>query len=135
MGTAIPTIGYGHTHGVKMGDVCTEEQAEAWLSEDMEASATIVGNYFPNVTQNEFDALCDFCYNVGPGLRGVKDGLIWLKSGEHSTLMKLVLEGDMAAAADEFPKWNLSGGKVLPGLVVRRAAERQLFLGLPEVTT
>ncbi len=46
-----------------------------------------------------------------------------------STLLRKLNAGDHAGAADEFPKWNRGGGKVLRGLVRRRAAERKLFLG------
>jgi lysozyme len=127
-GAKIPTIGYGHTHGVKMGDTCTADQADQWLEEDVANACAIVNRFFPAVTQGQFDALVSFCYNVGPGYCGVKDGLIWLANGEHSTLMKLTLQGKVQAAADQFPLWNKSSGIVLPGLTKRREAERALFL-------
>ncbi|MBZ5579531.1 MAG: lysozyme [Acidobacteriia bacterium] len=127
-GATIPTIGYGHTRGVQMGDTCTPDQAQAWLREDMAAAAAIVNQHFPAITQGQFDALADFCFNVGPGVPGHKDGLVWLKSGEHSTLMKLTLAGRIQAAADQFPLWNKAGGVVMGGLTRRRAKERALFL-------
>ncbi|MDU2883127.1 MAG: lysozyme, partial [Enterobacter sp.] len=61
-------------------------------------------------------ALVDFAYNLG------------VKALEGSTLLKKLNAGDYAGAAAEFPKWNKAGGKVLPGLVKRREAERTLFL-------
>lgn len=122
------TIGYGHTRGVHEGDTCTPDQAKAWLVEDMAAAAAIVNQHFPAITQGQFDALTDFCFNVGPG-GPHKDGLVWLKSGEHSTLMKLTLAGRKEAAADQFPLWVHGGsGNVLGGLVRRRNKERALFL-------
>ena len=68
------------------------------------------------VNQNQFDALVDFAYNLG------------VNALAGSTLLKKLNAGDFAGAADEFPKWNKAGGKVLKGLVRRRAAERSLFL-------
>lgn len=122
------TIGFGHTKGVKPGDTCTPDQAKTWLREDMADAAAIVNQYFPAITQGQFDALTDFCFNVGPGVPGHKDGLIWLKSGEHSTLMKFTLQGRLYNAGDQFLLWVHAGGEILPGLVTRREKERALFL-------
>lgn len=74
---------------------------------------------FPALTQNEFDALASFVFNVGLG------------AFEKSKLRRLLKAGDKAGAANEFPRWNKAAGKVLPGLVTRRAAERALFLEKP----
>ena len=68
------------------------------------------------VTQNQFDALVDFAYNVGIGN---------LKS---STLLKKVNAKNFSGAALEFIKWNKADGKVLPGLTKRRTAEKDLFI-------
>ena len=68
------------------------------------------------VTQNQFDALVSFTYNLGAG------------NLRSSTLLKKLNAGDYAGAADEFPKWNKAGGKELAGLTRRRNAERDLFL-------
>ena len=111
-----------------MGDTCDEPQADAWLIEDMAAAAAIVDQHFPAITQGQFDALCDFCFNVGPGAPGHKAGLVWLKNGEHSTLMKLTLAGRIQAAADQFMLWNKSAGMVMNGLIRRRLRERALFV-------
>jgi lysozyme len=60
--------------------------------------------------------LVSFAYNVGThNLR-------------ESTLLKLFNAGDIAGAAEQFPRWNKANGKILPGLVARRDAERRLFL-------
>ncbi|MGF6476608.1 lysozyme [Pantoea dispersa] len=113
----IPTIGYGHTHGVKMGDVITGAQADAFLREDLQvAELTINTNVKVKLTQGQFDALASFVFNLGSG------------NFVKSTLLKKLNTGDYAGAADEFGKWVNAGGKKLPGLVKRRAAEREVFL-------
>jgi lysozyme len=70
----------------------------------------------PKLTQNQFDALVSFAFNEGVGAL------------QNSALLKKLNAGDTKGAADEFLKWNKSNGKVLPGLVKRREAERALFL-------
>lgn len=113
----IPTIGYGHTHGVKMGDVITGAQADAFLREDLQvAELTINTNVKVRLTQGQFDALASFVFNLGSG------------NFVKSTLLKKLNTGDYAGAADEFGKWVNAGEKKLPGLVKRRAAEREVFL-------
>lgn len=113
----IPTIGYGHTHGVKMGDVITGAQADAFLREDLKvAELTINANAKVKLTQGQFDALASFVFNLGSG------------NFAKSTLLEKLNTGDYAGAADEFEKWVNAGGKKSPGLVKRRAAEREVFL-------
>jgi|SRR5579872_113024 len=68
------------------------------------------------ITQNQFDACCDFVYNEGSG------------HFASSTLLKLMNLGRMEDAANEFLKWDIAGGQVFPGLLARRQAERALFL-------
>ncbi len=111
------TIGYGRTTNVKEGDTCTQEQADTWLTEEAnEFAESVLGMVKVPLTQNELDALTSLAYNIGLG------------NLRKSTLMKRINESDFDAAADEFPKWNKAGGNVLPGLVKRRRAERDLFL-------
>jgi lysozyme len=113
----ILTIGYGHTHAVKAGDVITGEQAHAFLREDLQvAEMTINTNVKVKLTQGQFDALASFVFNLGSG------------NFVKSTLIRKLNAGDYAGAADEFGKWVNAGGKKLPGLVKRRAAEREVFL-------
>ncbi|MRT06985.1 glycoside hydrolase family protein [Pantoea agglomerans] len=113
----ILTIGYGHTHAVKAGGVITGEQADAFLREDLQvAELTVNTNVKVNLTQGQFDALVSFVFNLGSG------------NFVKSTLIKKLNAGDYAGAADEFSKWVNAGGKKLPGLVKRRAAEREVFL-------
>lgn len=111
------TIGYGHTRGVKPGDTCTEEQAEDWLHEDVAEAAAAVNEYVTiPLSQNQFDALVSFTYNLG------------VHNLNRSTLLTLLNRGDIEGAADEFLKWDMAGGRVLPGLDTRRHKERELFL-------
>ena len=111
------TIGYGHTDGVQDGDTCTPEQAEFWLNSDMTAAGLWVSRYVTTeLTQNQFDALSDWVFNLGAG------------NFEESSLLRYVNARQFDAASEEFPKWFHAGGVVLPGLVSRRAAEQQLFV-------
>ena len=108
------TIGYGHTGNVREGDTCTEEQANEYLKGDVLVTETKMANWLRGVplTQNQYDAITSLCFNVG----------------FPPTLVRLLREGRHKQAADEFPKWNKQKGKVLNGLVKRRAQERELFL-------
>lgn len=121
------TIGYGHTGlqhkdgTVFKGRVVTEIEALVLLDHDMDVFEARVRKYITQpLTQAQFDALVSFDFNTG--------GLT-LGNGKLSTLARKINEGDMTGALDEFPKWNKSGGKVLRGLIRRRAAEREMFLG------
>ncbi|MEQ9888851.1 lysozyme [Pectobacterium zantedeschiae] len=111
------TIGYGHTLGVQKGDVITLRQAELFLHEDLSpAYITIETNVKVTLTQGQFDALCSFIFNLGAG------------NFVKSTLLKKLNAGDIKGAADEFLRWNNAAGRILPGLDVRRASERNMFL-------
>lgn len=111
------TVGYGHTHGVYQGMVITEQQAEQFLHEDVKWAEDAVNQYVHvNLTQNQFDALVSFVFNVGTG------------NFSNSTLLKLLNKGDYKGAADQFLRWNKQKGVVLNGLTTRRKNERALFL-------
>jgi len=113
------TIGYGHTAGVLRGARCTTEDAELWLAQDAQIACTEVDRMLlVSVTQCERDALTSFVFNLGA------------KRLYDSTLLRKLTKGDRAGAADQFLRWNRGGGRVLPGLVARREAERRMFLGL-----
>lgn len=124
------TIGYGTTVypgglKVKAGDICTAQQAEAWLAHDLSSVAADVNSLVTvALTQGQFDALVSFAYNTGSDIDAdnIPEGL------GDSTLLRKLNAGDTAGAADEFLKWVNGGGKKLPGLVRRRKAERELFL-------
>ena len=112
----VATIGYGHTSGVSLEDTCTQEEADAWLVEDCEeAEACVNGSVSVPMTQNEFDSLVAFVFNLGCG------------NFRKSTLLKRLNESDYDGAAQEFRKWNKAGVEVLAGLTRRRAAEAKLF--------
>jgi lysozyme len=111
------TIGYGHTGpNVRAGLTITQAEADALLRSDVEDAVTCV-NRAVNVpiTQNQFDALVDFCFNCGRG------------SLLQSTLLRKVNIGDFAGAAAQFALWDHAGGEVVEGLVKRRTAEAELF--------
>ena len=121
----IPTIGYGATfypvtgRRVSMADPpLSEPQASALLEAMVERFAAGISRYAQvPLTQNQFDALVSWAYNVG------------LEAARTSTLMRRLNAGDYQGAADQLPRWNRAGGRVLPGLTRRRAAERAMFLG------
>ena len=113
----VPTIGYGFTHGVKMGDVMTRAEADARLIEELRPYEMAVWQGCTNEpNQNEFDAMVLLCFNIGPA--GFK----------RSTVLKAHNRGDHQAAARAFGLWNKSGGKVYAGLTKRRAEEAALYL-------
>ena len=132
--SGIPTIGYGHTASVRLGMTCTPAQASAWLCEDVHYAENLVQEHVKvALTQDQFDALVSILFNVGPGAKGEKDGIIVLANGQISTLLRKLNAGDYAGAAEEFPKWcHGAGGASLGGLATRRARERALFLGVQD---
>lgn len=110
------TIGYGHTAGVRPGDVITPEQADAFLREDVADAERVVGRFVRvPLTQCQFDALVSFTFNLGSG------------NLRTSTLLRLLNAGDYPRAAGQLLRWVNAGGKRLPGLVRRREAEKALF--------
>jgi lysozyme len=116
-GVGIATVGYGHTKGVRLGDKITEEQATDFLRVDVAEAADAVARLVTvALTQNQRDALISLVFNIGTG------------AFEGSTLLRKLNAGDHAGAAEEFTRWNKGGGRVLAGLVRRRAAERELFM-------
>lgn len=127
--SGILTIGFGHTGDVKFGQRITQHQADVILDYDLERFEEIVSKAVKTpLTENQFSALVSFVFNVGPGKKDVRDGFVTLKSGRPSLMLTLLNVGNSSGAADQFLRWNKGGGKVLPGLVKRRAAERALFL-------
>jgi len=110
------TIGYGHTQGIKEGDVCTQEDADRMLEEDLEEFEGYVQEAV-NVPleQHEFDALVAWTYNLGPS------------NLRSSTMLKRLNDSNFDQVPLEMRRWNKAGGKVLDGLVRRREAESLLF--------
>lgn len=115
------TIGYGTTvinnQPVKQGMTITQEQALQLVQQQVNKLWSQIESILKvKINDNQMNALIDFAYNLGFG------------SLRNSTLMRLVNESKFEEAANQFPRWVYAGGKVLPGLVRRREAERQLFL-------
>ena len=111
------TIGWGHTGGVKLGDTCTQEEADSWFATDLASFEDCVNDALEKEpTQNQFDALVSLAYNIG------------CKAISGSTLVRLLNSGDIDGAASQFARWNKAGGKVMNGLTRRREAERALFV-------
>lgn len=116
------TIGYGSTRyadgrAVQRADPpITQSQADAIMCATLVQYEDAVNRYVRvAITQNAYDALVDFAYNAGA------------KNLLTSTLLRKLNLQDYAGAATEFGKWVFGNGFVLPGLVKRRAAEKELF--------
>ncbi|WNL46593.1 LysM peptidoglycan-binding domain-containing protein [Dyella sp. BiH032] len=108
------TIGYGHTKGVQPGQTITRAQAEAYLKEDLAwAQDAVRRNVHVPINQNQFDALVSLTYNLGA-------------NGYPGLLAKLNA-GDYKGAQQMFGEYVHAGGRVLQGLVNRRAKEAALF--------
>lgn len=114
----ILTIGYGHTGSdVVTGQKITQEQAEKLLKSDLLVHCNNVSRLVKApLTQNQFDALVSFEFNVGYG------------NFASSTMLKLLNQKKYREAAAQFDRWVYANRKVLAGLVKRRAAEKNLFL-------
>lgn len=106
------TIGYGHTKGVKPGQKITAAQADAYLREDVKWAEAAVNKYMKiyNFNQNQFNALVSFALNIG-------------------SIDQLTANGTrtIGTIANKIPLYNKAGGKVLAGLMRRRAEEQKLF--------
>ena len=119
----VATIGYGSTYyadgkPVKLTDApVTEAQAQELLQATLaKYEACVNGAVKMPINQNQFDAFVSFTYNVG------------CSAFRNSTMLRLFNGGYTPQAAAQFYRWTLGGGKVLAGLVSRRAAERALFV-------
>jgi GH24 family phage-related lysozyme (muramidase) len=111
------TIGYGHTGGVREGQVISQSDADVMLKFDVQKFVNAVNeNVKVSMNQNQFDALVSFTYNCG-------------SSALHtSTLLEKLNKSDFVGASNEFDRWVHAGGKVIQGLVNRRVKEKTLFL-------
>jgi len=117
------TVGYGATVGSDGRPIdpdmepISETEAEALFLRDLESSEGWVSRLIKTaLTENQFSALTSFTFNVGAGAL------------QRSTLRMKLNRGEYQGAADEFPKWRIAGGRILAGLIRRRAVERALFL-------
>ena len=113
----IPTIGVGHTKGVKMGQSITMAQAETLLKGDLLPIEKFINTIKEVNTQGEFDALVDFAFNLGLGA---------LK--KSTLLLKIIDKYPTKNIQSEFLKWDKAGGKKLRGLTLRRQAESALLV-------
>lgn len=112
----VPTIGYGHTKNVQMGDRISKYWAKELLKDDVREVEQQVLDLNVAQTQGQFDALVSFTFNLGIGR---------LKS---STLLKVIREGGSKnAIKKEFKRWVYAGGKKLRGLELRREWEAKRF--------
>ena len=110
------TIGYGTTLGIRPAMRITLQEAEDYLKRDLKQFEDCVNMLVKVVlTQNEFDALVSWTYNLGCG------------SLRKSTMLKYLNEGKKQFVTSEMVKWNKANGRVLKGLILRREAEAVLF--------
>lgn len=111
------TIGWGCTHGVSPGMRITREQAEERLSQDLlDTQTRVKAQIEVPLNDNQLAALISFTYNEG---------------AQHlleSTVEKLLNAHNYAGAADAFLMWDKVRGKIVPGLIRRREAERSIFI-------
>lgn len=112
----VPTICYGSTNKVFLGQKATLQQCEELLVQDATyAGRGVSRGVKVKLTQDQYDALVSFVFNIGE------------TKFYSSTLLKKLNAGDCKAAAREFDRWVYAKGRKLNGLVTRRAEERKLF--------
>lgn len=112
----VPTIGYGHTLGVRMSDTITKSQAEQLLRGDLITAESEINKHNLNINQNQFDALVSFVFNLGVG-----------NFARSTLLRKIKSNANDPTIRKEFERWVYAGGKVLNGLVRRRREEADLY--------
>lgn len=116
-GGGVWTIGWGHTKDVRKGDVCTEDQALAWLHEDLApAEAAVARLVKVELTQSMYDALVSFVFNVG------------VKAFADSLLLEFLNKKDFWKIPEQLCRWRHDGGKPVRGLLIRRLEEGLLFM-------
>ena len=112
------TIGYGHTKEVQKGDVWSQSHAEHMLEVELHEYESYINEYVTvALSQNQFDALVSWVYNLGPA------------NLKASTMLKVLNSGKYEDVPAQIKRWNKAGGKVLEGLIRRREAEACLFQG------
>lgn len=124
----LPTVGVGHlvkpADSLKLGDRITPEHSMQLLRQDLRSAILSVQKMvIVPLTDNQFAALASFVFNLGGG------------NFSRSTLLRKLNAQDYAGASQEFAKWNKAGGRVLKGLIRRRAAEAALFRALRHQNT
>ena len=110
------TIGYGHTKTAHEGRLIIKSTADRLLAEDLVEFEKYIDTLVKvPLTQNQFDALVSWTFNLGPG------------NLKESTMLRKLNYGDYESVPEEMRRWNKAGGEVLEGLVRRREAEAELF--------
>lgn len=110
------TVGYGHTGtDVHPGEVITEAEADDLLRYDLQIAEECVESAVPGLTDNQFAACVALAFNIG------------CSAFKNSTLVKLCWAKDFLGSASQFARWDMAGGRHLPGLANRRRAESALF--------
>jgi len=107
------TIGYGHLCAQDHPPI-TQDEAEAYLAQDLVTALNATLRYCPVLAtepEGRLAAMVDFTFNLGAGRL------------QASTLRRRINQRDWNASAKELRRWVLGGGRVLPGLVIRRQAE------------
>lgn len=112
------TIGFGHTEGVKEGNIWTQEQADAALKKDVSYYMTAVLKTCPTLANysNRLAACTSLAYNIG------------VNAFAKSTVARYIRRGEIQAAANAFGMWVYAGGQKLKGLINRRRREKAIFL-------
>ena len=114
----VPTIGWGHTIGVRIGETITEAQASDYLVEDITPIEVLLNSQHINFRQEQFDALVSWIFNLGVNAFG------------GSTMLKYIRDNRSdEEITDQMVRWVNAGKKPLVGLKRRRIAEANMFLG------
>ena len=115
----VPTIGFGTTDGVKLGDTITPLQAmQRALSDVQRFEGALKRCVTVPLHQHEYDAFVSLAYNIGS------------RAFCSSTLVRKLNAGDYRGACEQIKRWVYFKGKVLPGLVNRREYEYRQCLGI-----
>ena len=126
----ILTVCYGSTTNVVKGKKYSLDECKARLDADMMNAINQVDKCAPSLPDNVLAAFSDAVYNMGPKIACDK---------QNSTAARLLSRGDIAGACNQLPRWNratVAGVSIeLPGLTKRRAAERNLCLGIEDGQT
>lgn len=118
----VPTIGYGATYyenGIRVSmydKPISNQRGLELLLHNLIPFEDAINSIDTGLNQNQFDALMSLIYNIG------------IAAFKSSTLLKCLINSDIAGASDQFERWDHGNGKVLQGLLNRRLKEKQLFL-------
>jgi lysozyme len=114
----VPTIGFGTTHGVKMGDTIDPVKAlQRKISDISKFEGALKQCVTVPLHQREYDSYLSLAYNIGP------------TAFCNSTLVRLLNQGQYEEACKQILRWDRAGGRVVPGLTNRRQAEYKQCIG------